>query len=280
MHPKANSLILLLGGTGSRFGGKIPKQFLHFSCQAAQDERPLFSCTTHRLLSAGMFHAVVFVVHPHYLQNEIFLQALANLKKEFPHVQQFVAEGKQNRHQSFRSGWLTLLRESFFDPAEIRLAVHDANRPHLSQDFLERIKTKLQTLSFETPCFVPAIEAVDSMLQTDTYGNVFAYIPREFVRRVQTPQLLYGKSLVQKINLENSAEENLPNKQNSEHKKNEKSYKVFKVSPLDSAGEAQRSNKDLADFSDEGSMMLYFGFRVLQFQGDPNNKKITFAEDV
>lgn len=245
-----NVFILLLGGTGNRFGGSIPKQFLDIG------KEMLFAKTSRTLLNAIDCAEIVFVVHPQYRHEDFFLQKLESLQRDFPNTQQWIALGKENRHQSFLSGWQTWLKQSSLDAKEIRLLVHDANRPHLSKTFLKRIKEKLHELSNDTPCFVPVISATDSLLQTDARGNTLAYLQRDFVKRVQTPQVLLGEVLHKKINL---------------------APKKISVQPLTTI---RNTLEQLDDFTDEGSMMLSWGVRVATFAGDNKNIKITYKDDV
>lgn len=186
---------MLLGGSGSRFGANIPKQFLNLG------DHKLFAKTSRNLLQALKCDEIVFVVHPQYRNENLFLQELENLQKEFPSTRQWIALGKENRHQSFRSGWLTWLAHSTLDVQKVRLLVHDANRPHLNKEFLQRIEKNLDNLSEKDPCFVPVISATDSMLQVDTGGRASEYLPRDLLKRVQTPQLIWAPALHEKIHL-------------------------------------------------------------------------------
>ena len=121
--------------------------------------------------------------------------------------------------------------------------VHDANRPFLKEAFLNRISDELVKISSENPCSIPVIPAVDSLIEKRQDKNL-SYLKREDIFRIQTPQLLYLPSVLEAF---------------------------------------ERKKKSFADkdgWPDEGSFMLEMGFPVSTFQGDPENEKITYQEDM
>ncbi len=129
-----------------------------------------------------------------------------------------------------------------FDGLE-RVLVHDANRPYLQVAFLERVASHLSWLSDESPCFIPVAPVVDSIVRLDG-KNVMHYENRQELKRVQTPQLIHYPSFEDKFSA------------------------------------AVNANRLAMDFTDEGSLCLSLGMPVGSFEGDTENVKITFPEDL
>lgn len=303
MSPKVKekALLLLLGGSGTRFDSTLPKQFLSLPFTPQDNDKnndrhtaknqeekkqknniqrkyPLFVHSAWRLLKNIDFRYVVLSVKSEFTEAVFFRSALQELQNEFTQTSFIIATGGKNRHQSFISAWSALTKTCQHqkkDASCIGVAVHDANRPYLSQEFLQRIDEHLSVLCLQTPCFVPSVSAVDSLVQTDKYGNVLSYLKRDFVRHIQTPQLLYGDALLQKIKTSSAPLSNpqlVQTVDNAEQK--------FHPQPLEDAQTAQNHFAASADFGDEGSLMLRLGYRVKFFEGDRENIKITFAEDI
>lgn len=184
-----STLVLLLGGSATRFGGTIPKQFVSI------ENEPLFSISCRRILEKIKVSQVVFVVKAEFLESKIFKNAEQNLRKSFCDINFFSCAGGPSRHLSFLQG-MKKLKETKEIPEKI--LVHDANRPFLSESFLERVKNYLEKLTVHSPCFVPVLPISDSICRMQN-EKVLAYENRENLFRIQTPQLLYAPIVYEAI---------------------------------------------------------------------------------
>ncbi len=225
------ALLLLLGGTGSRFGSQLPKQFVQYQGKA------VFSVTTSALLSSLPLTHVIFAVAPEYLLTEDFQAPFAQLQTSYPNVQFQAVPGGSTRHLSFRAAFAALQGRY---PQVEKVLVHDANRPFLSNEFLARVGEQLQQLSGDVPCLIPGLTVTDSICRT-LRGKVVRYENRDALFRVQTPQLLFVSATAQAL---------------------------------------QSEAAQLNNWTDEGSFMLAAGHSVVIFEGDVNNVKITYQQDL
>lgn len=180
-----NALLLLLGGSGERFGANKPKQFIEIEYEG--ENRPLFEITARKLLRALPIDLTVFVAPKG--TGAYVKQAIAKLKSDFPERKWQLTAGGATRHVSFLNG---LGAAEKFANLE-RLVVHDANRPYLSANFLARVSSHMGHLSSGQPAFIPVLAVVDSVVRLDG-KNIVGYENRQELYRVQTPQLLYYPS--------------------------------------------------------------------------------------
>lgn len=226
-----------MGGAGERFGGATPKQFLEIEFDGAK--RPLFEITARKLLKALPLDIVVFVSPKNTAGSAVVKPVIDKLMADFPgRKMQYTAAGA-TRYGSFGNG-IAAARK--FTGVE-RVLVHDANRPYLSADFLQKVSSHMGFLSADTPAFIPVAPVVDSIVRLDG-KNVVHYENRQELKRVQTPQLLYYPTFEEKFSA------------------------------------AVNAGRITMDFTDEGSLCLSLGMPVGTFEGDAANVKITFAEDL
>lgn len=232
-----NVLLLLMGGSGQRFGAAKPKQFIE--AQFEGEARPIFEITVRKLLRALPIDIAILVSPKNTAGRAVLKPVMEKLKADFPGRKILYAAAGATRFTSFLMG---LSAAEKFKGIE-RLLVHDANRPYLSDKFLQRVSSHMGYLSSDTPAFIPVVPVVDSIVRLDR-KNVVHYENREELWRVQTPQLLHYPSFV-------AAQSN-----------------------------AVRRGQWELDFTDEGSVCLSLGLSVGSFEGDPENFKITFPEDL
>ncbi|AFM12475.1 2-C-methyl-D-erythritol 4-phosphate cytidylyltransferase [Turneriella parva] len=232
-----NALLLLMGGSGSRFGGPTPKQFLELEHEGVA--RPLFEVTARKLLAALPIDIAIFVSPKNTAGSAVLNPILEKLAADFPGRQFRYAAAGVTRFGSFLSG-INAVRK--FQNVE-RLLVHDANRPYLSGEFLQRVSKHLGLLSPALPAFIPVMPVVDSIVRVDG-KNVVTYENRGELNRVQTPQLVH--------------------------------YNTFQEAESRAVARGQLA----MDFTDEGSLCLSLGLSVHTFEGDAANVKITYREDL
>jgi 2-C-methyl-D-erythritol 4-phosphate cytidylyltransferase len=159
--------VLAAAGRGERLGEDRPKAF------AKLRGRPLLAESLERLDASGWIDAIVIVAPPGWEEPSILLaEELACTK-----VVMCVAGG-ETRAASVRAG----VAEVSDDAAVI--VVHDAARPVLQEEVLERVLTALNE-GWEGA--VPALPLADTIKRVRG-GQVVETLPREELAAAQTPQ--------------------------------------------------------------------------------------------
>ena len=155
-------LIIPAAGSASRFGGKIPKQFekilgktlCEHSVRAFIDQ-PIERC--------------IIATQPQY-QDEVKV-----LNESVPFHCEWVAGGK-TRSESVRNALDRVTVDS-------RVLIHDAARPNVSADVIQRVITALA----DNDVVIPGIQVVDTIKEVHA-GNVVKTLNRASLVAVQTPQ--------------------------------------------------------------------------------------------
>ena len=119
-----------------------------------------------------------------------------------------------------------------------RILIHDAARPFVTDAVITRV---IKALDSEHGA-VPTLPAVDSMRLSDETGTLGKTVPRDGIRRAQTPQ----------------------------------GFRFDTLLPILESAEADGS---LAALSDEAEAFIAAGRRVVSVEGDPMNFKLTIPED-
>ncbi len=162
-----NTAIIVAAGSGKRFGGKIPKQFLPIH------GKPLINYTLERFESCDLIDEIVLVVSESEIRN------LSNYfdKDEFVKLRNIVSGGK-SRAESVFNGLKSLDEKT----ADI-IAIHDGARPLVSvQEITETVKTAKEK---GAACLVAA---VTDTIKEVANGMVVKTINRSALRRALTPQ--------------------------------------------------------------------------------------------
>lgn len=156
--------IVVAAGQGLRVGGDTPKQYREWR------GKPLIKHSVDTLLEAGASPLIVVVAEG---GENAALQALGDAAKCT-----FVTGGI-TRQDSVRAG-LEALKASQPD----RVLIHDAARPDLPFDVIERLLDALEA----NPGAIPVLPVVDSLAVADNANRMAGKADRETLRRVQTPQ--------------------------------------------------------------------------------------------
>ncbi|AWW74794.1 bifunctional 2-C-methyl-D-erythritol 4-phosphate cytidylyltransferase/2-C-methyl-D-erythritol 2,4-cyclodiphosphate synthase [Erythrobacter sp. KY5] len=156
--------IVVAAGKGLRVGGDTPKQYRNWR------GKPLIRHSIETLLSAGAKPLLVVIAAGAEGDAKDALKGLSEIS--------FV-EGGASRQDSVRAGLEAL---SEFSPQ--RVLVHDAARPDLPRDVIERLLTALD--QYEGA--IPTLPVVDSLAVASDTGTMAGKADREVLRRVQTPQ--------------------------------------------------------------------------------------------
>jgi 2-C-methyl-D-erythritol 4-phosphate cytidylyltransferase len=162
--------VIPAAGSGSRMGGDLPKQYLPIG------ERTVLELAVAPFVDAGWVSAVLVVVAP----GDTAAAALPGLRHERVHV---VDAGGATRRSTVLAG-LRWLGERLGALPEDWVHVHDAARPGLERDALERLRL---ALAGERIGALLALPIVDTVKRGPT-GRVDATVERDGLWLAQTPQ--------------------------------------------------------------------------------------------
>jgi 2-C-methyl-D-erythritol 4-phosphate cytidylyltransferase len=167
-------VVLVAAGRGERFGADRPKSFANLA------GRPLLAESLERLEASDWIEAIVVVAPPEWEEPSILLAEELGAGKVHAAV-----TGGDTRADSVRVG----VAEVPEDAAVI--VVHDAARPLLPEDVLERVVTALGD-GWEGA--VPALPLVDTVKRAE--GEAVAEtVDRTGLHAVQTPQAFLADAL-------------------------------------------------------------------------------------
>jgi 2-C-methyl-D-erythritol 4-phosphate cytidylyltransferase len=160
--------ILVAAGRGERLGLEQPKAF------AKLGEDPLLAEPLRRLEDSEWIDAIVIVAPPGWEEPAILLAEELGCGKVYSCV-----PGGQTRTESVRAG-LDEVR-----PEALVVLVHDAARPLLAEDVIERV---IAPLSQGWDGAVPGLPVADTLKRVDDDGTIAETVPRDGLWAVQTPQ--------------------------------------------------------------------------------------------
>jgi 2-C-methyl-D-erythritol 4-phosphate cytidylyltransferase len=156
-------------GIGSRFGGELPKQYV------LVNGKPIIGYTLDVLLAHESIDRVFVAIKAEDMQW---------LKTDYiDNPQITTVTGGDTRLQSVFNGLLAL--NDCASPNDW-VMVHDAVRPVLTQELIDKL---LMMLAEHTVGGLLGVPAVDTVKSVNTQGDVLETLPRESIWRAQTPQL-------------------------------------------------------------------------------------------
>jgi 2-C-methyl-D-erythritol 4-phosphate cytidylyltransferase len=158
--------LIMAAGTSERFGEQTPKQF----CMI--DKHPVLAWNVRLFSDIRAVTNLVIVITPG-LERRVMEMVD---QYGFESVAQ-VVPGGETRQQSVRKGL-----EALADDVDYVL-VHDAARPCVSGELIERVMTALET----SAAVVPAVPAVDTLIMQNG-DTLDAIVDRNHIACVQTPQ--------------------------------------------------------------------------------------------
>ena len=160
--------ILVAAGRGERLGLEHPKAF------AKLGEDPLLAEPLRRLEDSDWIDGIVVVAPPEWEEPAILLAEELGCGKAVACV-----AGGATRAESVRAGLAEV-------PADaLVILVHDAARPLITDDVIERV---LAPLSDGWDGVVPGIPVSDTLKRVGAGGAVEETVPRDSLYAVQTPQ--------------------------------------------------------------------------------------------
>ena len=154
-----NSAVIVAGGTGSRFGGNIPKQFIKIDGQ--------------EILS---FSVNTFSIHPQI--DEVIIVCnnkwMDHVSNHYPDC--IVVEGGKRRQDSSLKGIRAVSNESE------NVLIHDAARPFVSEEIISNCLAALENADGSAP----VMNISNSLIQLEK--EKVSYVDRSKIKELQTPQ--------------------------------------------------------------------------------------------
>ncbi|HKM04762.1 MAG TPA: 2-C-methyl-D-erythritol 4-phosphate cytidylyltransferase [Lachnospiraceae bacterium] len=164
---KKTQLIILAGGSGERFGGELPKQFIKIA------GKTIIEHTIEKMEHSLVIDSLIIVVNEKYYEymNEIVL------RNHFKKVKKIILGGNSRQESSYAGIHAC-------DCDTDNLLFHDAIRPFISEKILNDVVEALNTyeaVDVAIPCADTIVKVNDNMVIED--------IPnRKYLMRGQTPQ--------------------------------------------------------------------------------------------
>ncbi len=162
-----NVAIILAGGSGTRVGGGIPKQFLEVAGKTVMEH-----CIEAFERSKDI-HEIAIVSRQDFVDD---VRALVS-RRQFGKVKHVLCGGKERYHSSLAA------LQAYPDP-DCNLLFHDCVRPLVSQRIIHDCVEALKHYE----AVDVAVPTTDTIIQLDDEGCISAIPPRAMLRNVQTPQ--------------------------------------------------------------------------------------------
>ena len=212
-----NIAVILAGGIGARVGGGIPKQLLPLA-----DGRSILEHAVSAFEQSPHIDEVCIVMHPDYIAYAEQM-LLANAWQKVRHIIPGGKERWESSVQAIRAMGYRLWAIGEENncqlpiancPNTINLLLHDAARPFVSQEIIARVCEALEQHEAVTVA-IPSTDTVYEMVD----GKVARIPQRSTIMRAQTPQAFrleliaeaYAKALgVESLSAEACAEAHLP----------------------------------------------------------------------
>lgn len=177
--PQKRAVIIVAGGTGTRMNSKIAKQFLPLA------GKPVLIHTFEAFARFDPEMQFILVLFP-------------SLKKQWEEIAKAhkftlahtVVDGGAERFHSVRNGL------SAISPDVEIVAIHDAVRPLVSQDTIERCMDAAANCG----AAIPVLPVIDTIRKIE--GNTSTTIPRHQLVAVQTPQCFKTDIIKEAYNLD------------------------------------------------------------------------------
>lgn len=172
MNTAKQAVIFVAGGTGTRMGSHLPKQFLTLN------NTPILIHTLRNFFSFNRNFEMIVVMHHDYIS---FWKDLCLQFEDVP--EHTVVAGGEERFHSVKNGIEAVSADVLY------IAIHDAVRPLVSHETLTRCFNTLN----EHNAVVPAIPINDSI--REVHGVLNKSVDRSLYKRIQTPQCFESNML-------------------------------------------------------------------------------------
>lgn len=179
-----NYVIIVAGGSGTRMGHSVPKQFMRLA------GRPLLMHTIEKFYRSNTKPTILVALPLN--QQSIWRNLCANEGFDIPH---HICDGGETRFQTVKNSlrWISQLNQIVHT-----IAVHDAARPLVSSPLIDKIFDAATTHG----AVVPAVRCIDSIRLVDADSGTNVAYPRTHVWMVQTPQAFHAQTLISAYNVE------------------------------------------------------------------------------
>ena len=158
---------ILAGGTGSRFGGDLPKQFEKIG------ERTILEHSVAAFDDHPQIDEIVVVIHQGHVEHtQKLLSGFSKVKAVIP--------GGQTRSRSSFAG-INFFKEYHVDT---KILIHDAARPFVSEKIIKDVINALDTHNAVNV----AVSIPDTVIEIDSAGKMKNIPDRSSLKLVQTPQ--------------------------------------------------------------------------------------------
>jgi 2-C-methyl-D-erythritol 4-phosphate cytidylyltransferase len=162
-------VIIPASGSGKRFTGKTPKQFIKIA------GKELISHTLGKFNSIGKIDSIIIATQKKFFDSLIRIVFENRISKVVK-----IVEGGEKRMDSVYNALMNLnCRKNDF------IIIHDAVRPFLSAELIQKLMKEAERFS----SVIPGLLINDTVKRTDKKLIVKDTVPRENLYRIQTPQV-------------------------------------------------------------------------------------------
>jgi len=180
-----NVAVILSGGSGSRFGGDIPKQYINLA------GKNIIEYTVAAFEQNENIDEICIVADEAYHDKLLKTSKKSGFKK----VKRVISGGAERKDSSYNA-----IKE-YEDKEDINLIFHDAVRPFISQEIINNCIRALEKYS----AIDVAIPTADTIIEIDESSKTIKNIPqRSRLRRGQTPQAFKLETIKKAHELANS----------------------------------------------------------------------------
>ena len=165
-----NAMLLMMGGSGTRFGKDRPKQY------TLVDDRPLFSYILQKADATSCIDRMVVVSHADWVDyaSEWCSKSLKRLPFD-------VVSGGSNRSESVLNGLAKL--SSYAKDSDVVL-IHDATHPYLDSEGIVQVVDAVKEYGGATM----ASKNYDTVYRTNENGFLACVEPREYIVSGASPE--------------------------------------------------------------------------------------------
>lgn len=164
---------IVAGGSGTRMGGSLPKQFLEL------EGKPVLIRTAESFLSHNMIDAVIIGINPDW-----YSDADSLIRKFFPESKRiFLTPGGSDRNETV-SRMISFAMNDLHCREDDIILTHDAVRPFVS----ERLITDSISAMSDCEICTAAIPETDTVVTSQDGISACDFPDRRLLYRVQTPQ--------------------------------------------------------------------------------------------
>lgn len=165
-----NYYLLMMGGSGTRFGSSRPKQYTEI------DHAPLFSYILAKADTIAAIDEIVIVSHRDWLD---YVRQWAD--KTILHKPFLIVEGGENRSQSVKNGLCAIAAQAGHNDV---VMIHDATHPYIDEEGIAQIVDAVNTYGGATL----ASKNYDTVYRTDAEGMLERVEPREYIVAGASPE--------------------------------------------------------------------------------------------